>query len=57
MPYTAVIPEERIENAGQAAGQRDDGDVLARRAAMRRARSGGFGCGGPAAQDREARLE
>jgi hypothetical protein len=23
------IPEERIENAGQAAGQRDDGDVLA----------------------------
>ena len=23
------IPEERIQNAGQAAGQRDDGDVLA----------------------------
>jgi hypothetical protein len=23
------IPEERIENAGQATGQRDEGDVLA----------------------------
>jgi hypothetical protein len=23
------IPEERIEDAGQAAGQRDDGDLLA----------------------------
>src|SRR6266436_3925770 len=52
-----VIPEERIENAGQAAGQCDDGDVLA----PARGDAPGPGPerlsrGGPAAQDRERGL-
>src|SRR5712691_3079753 len=51
------IPEERIENAGQAAGQRDDGDVLA--ATCSDAQGPGperLSRGGPAAEDREGGL-
>ena len=51
------IPEERIEDAGQAAGQRDDGDVLA--PARGNAQGPGperLGRGRPAAQNRERGL-
>ena len=53
-----AVPEERIENAGQAAGERDDGDVLASAGGDAQGpRPEGLGRGGPAAQDRDRGLD
>jgi hypothetical protein len=51
------IPEEGVQNAGQAAGQRDDGDVFTpTRGEAQGPGPERRGRGGPAAQDREGGL-